>query len=213
MLVGFTIIQYEENASFQGRTVGDIAQEVGKTPFDAMLDVVLADDLRTSLMPMSLGHDDESWKIRSEIWRDPRCVVGASDAGAHLDMINTFLYTTALLESVRERKLLDLEEAVHQLTDVPARLYGLRERGRLAEGWRADVTVFDPDRVAPTPIYTKPDLPGGASRLYADALGIENVFVNGQEIVREGQHTGAYPGTVLRSGRDTETVAIPGGTH
>ena len=203
----------QENASFQGRTVGDIAQEVGKTPFDAMLDMVLADDLRTSLMPMSLGHDDESWKIRSEIWRDPRCVVGASDAGAHLDMINTFLYTTALLESVRERKLLDLEEAVHQLTDVPARLYGLRERGRLAEGWRADVTVFDPDRVAPTPIYTKPDLPGGASRLYADALGIENVFVNGQEIVREGQHTGAYPGTVLRSGRDTETVTIPGGTH
>ena len=161
-------------------------------------------------MPRSIGNDDESWKIRAEIWRDARSVVGASDAGAHLDMINTFLYTTALLESVRERQLLTFEEAIHQLTDVPARLYGLRERGRLAENWCADVTIFDPDTVAPTPIYTKADLPAGASRLYADAIGIENVFVNGCEIVRGGEFTQQHPGTLLRSGRDTATVEIKG---
>ncbi|MFP6565081.1 MAG: amidohydrolase family protein [Myxococcota bacterium] len=200
----------ESTKRFEGRRIGEIAEETGKKPFDAMLDIVLEDDLRTSLQPASYGHDDESWKIREEIWRDPRSVIGASDAGAHLDMINTFVYTTALLEAVRERGLLSLEEAVHQLTQVPAELYGLHERGRLAEGFCADVTIFDADRVAPTPLYTRHDLPAGASRLYADAIGVENVLVNGCEIVRGGEATGASPGTILRSGRDTETVGIPG---
>jgi N-acyl-D-aspartate/D-glutamate deacylase len=200
----------EETRSFAGRNLGEVAAELGKSPFDTMLDLALLDDLKTSFMPRTPGDDDESWKLRAEVWQDPRSIVGASDAGAHLDMINTFLFTTAMLEAVRERDLVGLEEAVHQLTDVPARSYGIRERGRLAEGWRADVTVFDPDRVGPTEIYTREDLPAGAGRLYADAHGIEHVLVNGQEIVCRGEFTDTYPGTLLRSGRDTETVEIPG---
>jgi N-acyl-D-aspartate/D-glutamate deacylase len=149
--------------------------------------------------------------MRADVWRDPRTVVGASDAGAHLDMINTFSYSTALLgPAVRDRGLLSLEEAVHQLTDVPARLYGVRERGRLAEGWHADVTIFDPDTVGHGEIYTRDDLPGGAGRLYADARGVDFVLVAGEPIIRDGERTGARPGRVLRSGRDTETVPIPG---
>lgn len=200
-----------EHAGLAGRTVAEIAAESGKAPFDCLLDLAVEEDLRLSFMPFIPGDDAESWKMRAEVWRDPRTVVGASDAGAHLDMINTFSYSTALLgPAVRERGLLDLEEAVRQLTDVPARLYGVRERGRVAEGWHADLTVFDPDRVGHGEIYTRDDLPGGASRLYADATGIDHVVVAGEPIIRDGQRTGRRPGRVLRSGRDTETVAIPG---
>ncbi len=200
------------NAALRGRKIGAVAEERGQTPFDTMLDLALSEDLRTSFSPFIPGDDDASWKLRAKVWRDPRTVIGASDAGAHLDMIDTFTCTTSLLgPGVREKGLIPLEEAVHQLSDVPARLYGIRERGRLAPGWRADVVVFDAERVGPGPIHTRHDLPAGAARLYAEAEGIEHVFVNGVEIVRGKQFTGALPGTVLRSGRDTETVEVPGG--
>jgi N-acyl-D-aspartate/D-glutamate deacylase len=195
------------NAGFRGKTVGEVAGALGKSPFDAFLDVALADDLRTSFMPPMPGDDAETWRLRAEVWKDPRTIIGASDAGAHLDMIDTFSLSTALLGSgVRKHGLLSFEEAVHQITEVPARLYGIRERGRIAEGYRADVVVFDPDRVEPGPVHTRNDLPGGAARLYAEAEGIEHVLVNGVEIVRGKAATGKFPGTILRSGRDTETV-------
>jgi N-acyl-D-aspartate/D-glutamate deacylase len=202
----------DENKSLEGTTVGELAKELGVAPLDAMLDLSLSEDLRTSFMPRMPGDDDESWELRGEVWRDPRTILGASDAGAHLDMIDTFMYTTDVLANgVRDKGLLSLEEVVHQLSDVPARYYGIRKRGRLCEGWHADVTIFDPDRVGHGPIYTRNDLPTGAGRLYADAKGIDDVLVNGAPIVRAGEFTETYPGTVLRSGRDTDTVEVPGG--
>jgi N-acyl-D-aspartate/D-glutamate deacylase len=117
------------------------------------------------------------------------------------------IYSTSMLgDGVRDRQLLSWEEAIHQLTDVPARLYGLRGRGRLEEGWWADIVVFDPERIGHGPERTRADLPGGASRLYAEGIGIEHVLVNGVEIARAGTFTGAVPGAVLRSGADTDTV-------
>ena len=200
------------NAALRGRKIGAVAKEQNKTPFDAMLDLALSEDLRTSFSPFIPGDDEASWKLRAKVWLDPRTVIGASDAGAHLDMIDTFTCTTSLLgPGVREKKLIPLEEAVRQLSDVPARLYGIRERGRLAPGWHADIVVFDESRIGPGPVHTRHDLPAGAARLYAEAEGIEHVLVNGVEIVRGNQFTGALPGTVLRSGRDTETVEVPGG--
>jgi N-acyl-D-aspartate/D-glutamate deacylase len=202
----------DENQAYTGMTVGEIADAEGKAPFDAMLDLALADDLRTCFMPPSSGDSAADWEARARVWTDDRAVIGASDAGAHLDMIDTFALATQVLgNGVRRHGVVSLEEAVRQLTDVPARLYGLRERGRLELGWHADVVAFDPERVDVGPTYTRFDLPGGAGRLYADAVGIEHVWVNGIEIVNDGQHTGAWPGTVLRSGRDTETVEVPGG--
>jgi N-acyl-D-aspartate/D-glutamate deacylase len=202
-----------ENDGYSGRTVGEVAAERGQDPFDALCDIAVADELRTGLLPRLGTDDDATWKMRVEVWRDPRAVLGASDAGAHLDMIDSFTYTTALLgQSVRDRQLLPLEEAVQMLTDVPARLYGLRGRGRIEAGSHADLVVLDEVRVGPGPIYTKYDLPAGAGRLYGEADGIEHVLVNGVEIARAGTITGERPGTLLRSGRDTDTVEVPGGT-
>ena len=134
-------------------------------------------------------------------------VVGGSDAGAHLDMMCGATYSSFLVgEAVRDRGLLSIEEAVHQLTDVPARLYGVHDRGRLAPGWIADITVFDPETVGPRAERTRDDLPGGASRLTAEADGFSHVFVNGVEILQSGAFTGATPGELLRSGLHTDTV-------
>jgi N-acyl-D-aspartate/D-glutamate deacylase len=114
-------------------------------------------------------------------------------------------------QPVRARKLMPIEEAINLLTDVPARLYGLKERGRLAPGWLADVVVIDPETVGAQPVRMRFDLPTGAPRLYGGADGIDHVIVNGAEIVDHGEFTDARPGTLLRSGRDSESVTVPGG--
>ena len=150
---------------------------------------------------------DEDWQTRVQIWRDARTVVGASDAGAHLDFLATFNYSTALLgKAVRERQMLPIEEAIHMLTDVPARLYGITERGRIETGWHADIVVLDPTTIGPQPVRMRFDLPTNAPRLFGGADGIDHVLVNGAEIVDHGEFTDARPGRLFRSGRDTETV-------
>ncbi|MEZ5171546.1 MAG: amidohydrolase family protein [Acidimicrobiia bacterium] len=197
----------EVNSAHEGRTVGDIVDEVGGEPFDVLLDIVLADDLRTGLRPTGMTESEADWKMRAEVWRDPRTVVGGSDAGAHLDMMCGAIYSTAMLaHGVREFDVVSLEEAIHQLTEVPATLYGLRGRGRIAPGYAADLVVFDPDRVGYEQERMRADLPGGAWRLYAGAMGIHHVLVNGVPVVDDDRLTGDTPGTLLHSGRDTETV-------
>jgi N-acyl-D-aspartate/D-glutamate deacylase len=189
-----------------GRTVGEVASERGADPLDVLLDLVLADDLRTAFAPPAVGDDPALWAVREDLWRDPRVIIGASDAGAHLDLLTTFDYVATFLALTRDRDGLSLERAVQRLTDVPARLYGLTGRGRLAEGWCADVVVFDPAAVAPGRVEWRDDLPAGAGRLYGEPRGIDHVVVGGVEVARGGQVTGDRPGRVLRSGRDTETV-------
>jgi N-acyl-D-aspartate/D-glutamate deacylase len=198
-----------ENKRYEGRTVGEIAAEEGKAPFDALLDIVVADGLAT-LFTNELHEDtSEDWDARREVFRHPGAVVGASDAGAHLDMTAIYSYPTVMLqEIVRENKVIPLEEAVHLLTDVPAQLYGLRGRGRVTPGGYADIVIFDEDTVGATPPVTRYDLPGGAARLYSEAVGISRVLVNGQEILQNGVFTESRPGTILRSGRDTYTPAL-----
>jgi N-acyl-D-aspartate/D-glutamate deacylase len=199
----------EENRPYAGRLLRDVAEEQGRDPFDVLCDIAVADDLLTSFGSDDPVSTDEEWKARLEVWRDGRAVIGASDAGAHLDLLATFNYSTVLLgEAVRERGLLPLEEAVHLITQVPAELYGLVDRGRIATGNHADVVVFDPDTVATEPTGMRTDLPGGAGRLYADAVGIEHVLVNGEAIVADGSLTAERSGAVLRSGRDTRNPSM-----
>ncbi|MDH4169421.1 MAG: amidohydrolase family protein [Acidimicrobiia bacterium] len=199
----------DETRPYEGRTVGEIAEELGKEPFDTLVDIALADDLRTAFALPERAEDRTDWEARAAVWRDGRAVIGASDAGAHLDLLGTFNYSTHVLaKAVREFGVVSLEEAVQLITQVPASLYGLIDRGELREGAFADVVVFDPQTVAPKPLRTRFDLPGGAGRIYGEADGIDRVLVNGQEIVVDGAFTSARPGTLLRSGRDTRTPAL-----
>ena len=102
-----------------------------------------------------------------------------------------------------KRRLLSLEEAVHLLTQVPAELYMLRDRGRITVGGYADLVVLDEHTVSSNPMEMRADLPGGAARLYAEANGIDHVFCNGREIVDHGAFTAERPGTILRTGTHT----------
>ncbi len=150
------------NEGLKGRVVGDVARERGQEPFAALVDIVVADELRTVLWPIPPDGDDASWALRREVWEDPRAMLGGSDAGAHLDRMCGAPYTTRFLgDMIRGRRLVPLERAVQMLTDEPARLFGLRGRGRIAEGFAADVAVLDPDTVGAEHATLVHDLPGG----------------------------------------------------
>jgi N-acyl-D-aspartate/D-glutamate deacylase len=193
-----------ENAAYLGRNIGEVADELGLTPWDAVCEVSLADRLETSFGHPTVDEPDELWAARVAVWRDGRAVIGASDVGAHVDMFFGGHYATIVLrEAVARRGLLPLEEAVHLLTAVPADLYMLRDRGRLVAGAHADVVVFDEHTMGAGPLHMRADLPAGAARLYAEATGIDHVLCNGTEIVRAGTFTAARPGAVLRSGAHT----------
>ena len=195
------------NEGYRGQMVRDIASARGTADFDTLLDIVLADELRTVLWPNTDDGNDKTWAMRAEVWTDPRAMIGGSDAGAHLDRMCGSSYPTAFLaDCLRGRQLVPVTQAVHMLSGQPAQLFGLRGRGLLAPGNAADVFVFDP---ATVPARLVRDLPGDAPRLIAGSHGVVRVLVNGVETVRDGQPTGAIPGTLLRSGRDTASV-LPG---
>ena len=196
------------NEGLKGRVVAAIAAERGTSAFDTLLDIVLADDLRTVLWPNPPDDDDESWQMRAELWDDPRAMIGGSDAGAHLDRMCGAPYPTAWLQDcLHGRKLTSVENAVRLMTSAPAALFGLRDRGVLREGAVADLVMFDPDEVASEDAVLVEDLPGGCPRLTAASRGVRRVLVNGVAVVADGVATGATPGVVLRSGVDTETVS------
>jgi N-acyl-D-aspartate/D-glutamate deacylase len=191
-----------ETKPMEGRLLGELARERGSDPFDVLCDLAAA-DIRTGFTRAPIGDDPVSWQLRLDTWNDPRVVIGASDAGAHVDMLSTFDYAVALLAMARQREVLPLPTIIRSLTDVPASLYGMKEMGRIEDGYRADLVLFDPETVAPGAVRWQDDLPGGAGRLFSEPVGIEHVFVGGTEIVGHGKLTGERSGRVLRSGTDT----------
>jgi N-acyl-D-aspartate/D-glutamate deacylase len=196
------------NEGLKGRVVGDLADERDADPFTTLVNVVIADDLRTILWPMPPDNDPDTWVLRRRVWGDERALLGGSDAGAHLDRMCGAPYTTRFVgDMIRGRRLVPLEEAIRLITDAPAQLFGLRDRGRLEVGYWADVVIFDPERIGSEDATLVRDLPGGSARLTAGSRGVVRVLVNGVESVIDGVATGATAGTVLHSGRDTRTVS------
>jgi N-acyl-D-aspartate/D-glutamate deacylase len=182
----------------EGRTVAEIAAERGVDGVDALLDITLADDLRNEFTMQSFNTRVDRM---TEILRNKDMLLGLGDGGAHLDMLCDSGYPTYVLGTwVRERKALSLEEAVRRMTSDPADFFGIRDRGRLAPALAADLTVFDPARVAsvgrPERVY---DLPGGAKRMVMRSKGIEYTVVNGAITWEKGALTGVAAGQVLRS--------------
>jgi N-acyl-D-aspartate/D-glutamate deacylase len=195
------------NEGLKGRIVRDIANERGMSSFGTLLDIVIADELKTILWPTPQDDDDESWRMRAELWQDGRAMIGGSDAGAHLDRMCGAPYPTRwLADCIRGRKLVPVEFAVKMMTSQPAKLFGLVDRGELREGACADVVVFNPDEIGSEDAMLVTDLPGNSSRLTAGSFGVKRVLVNGVTIVENGVANGAVPGTVLKSGKDTYTV-------
>jgi N-acyl-D-aspartate/D-glutamate deacylase len=108
------------------------------------------------------------------------------------------LQTHLLSHWVRDRQAFTLEQAVRMLTLVPATHWGFADRGLVREGMTADLLVFDPDTIGPEMPEVVNDLPAGARRLVQRARGIAATVVNGEIVLRDGKHTGALPGRLLR---------------
>ena len=179
-----------------------VAGARGVDPLDLLFDLSLESDLTARFRFAILNFEEDEV---AELLGDPDTVLGLSDAGAHASQLCDACFSTHLLGHwVRERGTLTLPQAVRMLTARPAEVMGITDRGRLAAGLAADVVLFDPARVAPSPLRRVNDLPAGAPRLVADALGIEAVLVGGRVIRRGGFDAvtpdEALPGRVLRGG-------------
>jgi N-acyl-D-aspartate/D-glutamate deacylase len=202
-LQGMEISEHAPEPALEGRRLGELAAARGVHPVDLLLDLALAGDLETRFR-LAILNTDES--VVAELLTHPATMVGLSDAGAHASQLCDACAPTDLLGRwVREKGVLALEEGVRRLTGQPAEVFGIRDRGRLAVGLAADVTVFEPARVGCTPLRRVRDFPAGADRLVSDAHGIRAVIVNGT-VIREHDRDlldaeGPLPGHVLRGGR------------
>jgi N-acyl-D-aspartate/D-glutamate deacylase len=184
------------HARFVGRHLADVADEMGKAPLDAFLDLALAEDLRTQFV-VCAPKDPARDAATAELVRDPIVMAGSSDGGAHLLSFTGADYTTRLL-SEWVPGTLTLEQAVSKLTMVPAVVHGLGDRGVIREGAAADLVVFDPRRLRCGTTRFVRDFPAGAGRYVVDAEGYVATVVNGTPVYDHGRYTGSLSGEILR---------------
>ncbi len=180
----------------EGKTVQEVAEMRNADPLETFLDLALEDDLNLQYT-MQQYHEDGIQQLIT----DPRTMIGLSDGGAHVDMLCDAGYATYLLGNwVRKREAVSLEFAVKRITSEPANFFGIRERGQLKQGWKADVAIFDATTVNSARRATmQHDLPGGGRRLVMPAEGIEYTVVNGKVSYEHGRQNGTLAGEVIRS--------------
>jgi N-acyl-D-amino-acid deacylase len=193
-------------------SVAEEGRRRGIDPVEAMIDVALETDFAMCFVqsfwdPLARAYYvDENIEDFRTLLRHPNTAMTFSDAGAHSAQISDASIQTHLLAYwVRERQAFTLEEAIRMITLQPARAWLLHDRGVLAPGYAADVTIFDPETVAPLMPKVVYDLPGGARRYQQRAEGYVATIVNGQVFTRDGEATEARPGRLLRRGGATRT--------
>jgi N-acyl-D-aspartate/D-glutamate deacylase len=181
-------------------TVAEEARRRGVDPVEAMIDVALERDFDAFFLQPLVVQTDEASLLA--LMRHPQTAMCFSDSGAHVSQIfDSSIFTHLLAYWVRERQALTVEEAVQMMTSKPADMWRLRDRGRLEPGCAADITVFDPDTVAPRMPHVVADLPGGGNRIEQRADGFSATIVNGDVLTRDGEPTEARPGRLLRLAR------------
>jgi len=197
------VSEYTLEPGLEERPVGEIAAERGVHPVDLALDFSLRTELAARFR-LAVFNTDEN--TIAELLSHPSTMLGLSDAGAHASQLCDACAPTELLGKwVRDKGVLSIEEGVRQLTSQAADVFGISDRGRLAPGLAADVTVFDPKTVGCGKLRRVRDFPAGADRLVSDAYGVRAVIVNGVPIREEGRDVvdanGPLPGHLLRGGR------------
>lgn len=184
--------------TYEGFTIGEVAEREGKHPIDAMLDVALLGELRVGFATPLLETPIESMR---EVANASVSLPGVSDGGAHTKFITTGRYPTELLSYwVREHGIMSLEDAHWRLSAYPAMAAGLKGRGSLSVGQAADVIVYDPDELGSEPAERVWDYPAGEWRLIQRARGYKWIVVNGSPTFQDGKCTGETPGKLLRHG-------------
>jgi N-acyl-D-aspartate/D-glutamate deacylase len=195
------ISRYEPDPALENRSLAEVAADRNVDPIDFALDMAIETNLEGRIRFGFLNHNEEGIE---ELITDDRTVITLSDAGAHADQLCDACYGTHLLGYwVREKQVMSLERAIHALTQRPAQLVGLQNRGTLTEGCAADIVIFDANSVGAGELQRVQDFPGGAERLIADAIGIDAVIVNGVLLRQENEDcvsASDLPGRVLRGG-------------
>ena len=183
---------------FENLTIAEVAERTGKHPVDAMLDLAVADDLRTVFYAEPANVDRAALR---EIIDYEWIVPGVSDGGAHTKFFTGGRYPTEFLSRiVREEQMCSLEHAHWRLSALPAHCAGFRDRGTLVEGAPADIVVYDPERLECLPTEVAHDFPGGEWRRIQRARGYRFVLVNGGVTIEDDRETGIYSGRLLRHG-------------
>jgi N-acyl-D-aspartate/D-glutamate deacylase len=182
-----------------GPSMAELAKERGVDPFDVLLDLALAEDLKTRFRVVLFNDDQE---LLVDLLHDDRTLISLSDAGAHASQLCDANFATFLLQHwVRERGSLTLTQAVHELTAKPASKFGIVDRGVIQPGYWADLVAFDPARVGTELNERVWDLPAGTDRLIARSRGIEWTWVNGTAVRARGEDLeGVHPGVLIRGG-------------
>jgi N-acyl-D-amino-acid deacylase len=179
-----------------GQSVHDVARARDRHPVDVLLELALADNFETQVATAMANAEDDG--IAAQL-REPGVMIGASDAGAHVQYNTDSCYAVWTLQHwVRERNVLSIEQAIKMLTADQAALFGFGDRGRVELGLAADLVLFDPDRVGTTGVRYVRDQPAGGTRLVTDATGVVASVVNGVVATRDGASTGARAGRFLR---------------
>lgn len=188
----------ELKLKYEGLSVSQIAEMDNKHVIDAMLDLSVADDLRTEWAGPVANANIEGYK---DLMSSPYTMPGVSDGGAHVKFITPAIYPTEVLSwLVRETGILTLEEAHFRLSGLMAWAAGFKDRGTLREGQAADIVIYDINTVQSLPSEIAYDLPANEWRRVQKAEGYRHILVNGVETFQDGKCTGATPGALLRNG-------------